>query len=201
MTKKQEKIWAYRVKHPKAKIIEIAKGTGTSYGYVWKLMQKIGTPQEVLDAPKELHIDDTDYAAEAEADAKYFAELEGEREATGETSNDFNVEDLFDFDEEGGKEIVPRETNKRSSILSAADQLINGERHEEYGDASDSFERIAGYWNAHLGLNNFISPRDVAAMMVLLKISRLHGDGPKDVDTYIDICGYAAIGGEIAGSD
>ena len=35
MTKKQEKIWAYRVKHPKAKIIEIAKGTGTSYGYVW----------------------------------------------------------------------------------------------------------------------------------------------------------------------
>ena len=164
-------------------------------------MQKIGTPQEVLDAPKELHIDDTDYAAEAEADAKYFAELEAKREATGETSNDFNVEDLFAFNEGGGKEIVPRETNKRSNILSAADQLINGERHEEYGDASDSFERIAGYWNAHLGLNNFISPRDVAAMMVLLKISRLHGDGPKDVDTYIDICGYAAIGGEIAGSD
>jgi len=110
MTKKQEKIWAYRVKHPKAKIIEIAKGTGTSYGYVWKLMQKIGTPQEVLDAPKELHIDDTDYAAEAEADAKYFAELEAKREATGETSNDFNVEDLFAFNEGGGKEIVPRET-------------------------------------------------------------------------------------------
>jgi predicted DNA-binding transcriptional regulator AlpA len=168
MTEKQEKIWAYRVKHPKAKIIEIAKGTGTSYGYVWKLMQKIGTPQEVLDAPKELHIDDM----------------------------------LVRWsDQEGGKEIAPRETNKRSNILSAADQLINGERHEEYGDASDSFERIAGYWNAHLGLNNFISPRDVAAMMVLLKISRLHGDGPKDVDTYIDICGYAAIGGEIAGSD
>ena len=46
MTKKQEKIWAYRVKHPKAKIIEIAKGTGTSYGYVWKLMQKIGVGSE-----------------------------------------------------------------------------------------------------------------------------------------------------------
>ena len=53
----------------------------------------------------------------------------------------------------------------------------------------------------NLGLNNFITPRDVAAMMVLLKISRLHGDGPKDVDTYVDICGYAAIGGEIASSD
>ena len=85
--------------------------------------------------------------------------------------------------------------------MEEASNLISGERHEEYGDAKENFDRIAGYWNAHLGLINFISARDVAAMMVLLKISRLHGDGPKDVDTYVDICGYAAIGGEIAGSD
>jgi len=110
------------------------------------------------------------------------------------------------------KDVVSRETIPeeppalpplctRANILEDALSKIDGDRHEEYGDAAENFDRIAGYWNAHLGLNAFITPRDVAAMMVLLKISRLHGDGPKDVDTYVDICGYAAIGGEIAGSD
>ena len=44
-----DKIWAYKVKNPTAKIREIADATNTSYGYVYKLMQKIGTPKEVLE--------------------------------------------------------------------------------------------------------------------------------------------------------
>lgn len=178
--KKEEKIWAYKVKHPKASNTEIAKATGASYAYVWALMSKIGTPKEVLE-------DDTDYEAEAHA----LAAEEAEREASGTAAD-------WDFELEGD---VPRKIVSRQEILDEALKKINGERHEEYGDAAENFDRIAGYWNAHLGLNNFITPRDVAAMMVLLKISRLHGDGPKDVDTYVDICGYAAIGGEIASDD
>lgn len=162
MTKKQEKIWAYKIKHPKATVSEVAKATKSSTSYVHKVFSKIGTPKEVLDN-------------------KYIWTDEGKAVA-------------IDTD-------VSRETSGRDKILSTASDLISGERHEEYGDAKDNFDRISGYWNAHLGLNNFITPRDVAAMMVLLKISRLHGDGPKDVDTYVDICGYAAIGGEIAGLD
>lgn len=50
MTKKQQKVWAYKVKHPQATIAEIAKATKISYGYVYKLMSKISTPKEVLDA-------------------------------------------------------------------------------------------------------------------------------------------------------
>ena len=46
---KADKIWAYKIKHPKATTSEIAKATKTSYGYVYKLMQKIGTPKEVLE--------------------------------------------------------------------------------------------------------------------------------------------------------
>lgn len=171
---KEEKIWAYKVKHPKASNSEIAKATKTSYGYVWKLMKKVGTPKEVLEA-EEL------------------------RKAAGITDIEPDWMGV-------SRETTPEETPalpplyNRSGILEEASSLISGERHEEYGDAKGNFEKIAGYWNAHLGLVNFISAQDVAAMMVLLKVSRLQGEEPQ-IDTYIDICGYAAIGGEIASSD
>ena len=180
---KEETIWAYKIKHPEASNSEIAKATKTSYGYVWKLMKKTGTPKEVLEA-------------------------EGLRKAAGIT----DIEpDWVGVGTAGFYEDVPRETTpeeapalpplyNRSGILEEASNLISGERHEEYGDAKGNFEKIAGYWNAHLGLVNFISAQDVAAMMVLLKVSRLQGEEPQ-IDTYIDICGYAAIGGEIASSD
>tara|TARA_S200002703_G_scaffold142166_1_gene134431 strand:- start:430 stop:870 length:441 start_codon:yes stop_codon:yes gene_type:complete len=44
-----DKIWAYKVKHPTAKAREIADATNTSYGYVYKLLKKIGTPDEVFE--------------------------------------------------------------------------------------------------------------------------------------------------------
>jgi len=50
MTKKQQKIWSYKVDHPTATVSEVAKATKASYGYVYKLMQKISTPKEVFEA-------------------------------------------------------------------------------------------------------------------------------------------------------
>ena len=44
-----DKIWAYKIKHPTAKAREIADATNTSYGYVYKLLKKIGTPDEVFE--------------------------------------------------------------------------------------------------------------------------------------------------------
>ena len=44
-----DKIWAYKIKHPTAKTREIADATNTSYGYVYKLLKKIGTPDEVFE--------------------------------------------------------------------------------------------------------------------------------------------------------
>ena len=172
---KEEKIWAYKLKHPEASNREIADATKASYAYVWKLMSKIGTPKEVLEK---------DVSHTFGGNAGFY----------GSSSS-------------VSRETIPEEPptlpplSTRADILEDALSKINGDRHEEYGDAAENFDRIAGYWNAHLGLNAFITPSDVAAMMVLLKISRLHGDGSKAVDTFVDICGYAAIGGEIAGSD
>lgn len=51
--KKQEKIWSYKVDHPLASASEVAKATNTSYGYVYKLFQSIGTPKEVFEAEAE----------------------------------------------------------------------------------------------------------------------------------------------------
>ena len=41
-----DRIWAYKVENPTAKAREIADATNTSYGYVHKLLKKIGTPDE-----------------------------------------------------------------------------------------------------------------------------------------------------------
>jgi hypothetical protein len=183
-------------------------------------MKKIGTPKEVLVAEKQLEAAGiTDIEAEwaGVGTAGFYEDVSHETIAAGITdieaewagvgtagfyedvSHETIAAGITDIKPEKPPALPP--LYNRSGILEEASNLISGERHEEYGDAKENFDRIAGYWNAHLGLINFISARDVAAMMVLLKISRLHGDGPKDVDTYVDICGYAAIGGEIAGSD
>jgi hypothetical protein len=46
---KAEKVWAYLLKNKLATPAEVAKATGVSYGYVYKLMKKIGTPKEVFE--------------------------------------------------------------------------------------------------------------------------------------------------------
>jgi len=48
---KAERIWTYKLEYPEATVSEISKATKTSYGYVYKLMQKIGTPTAVLLKP------------------------------------------------------------------------------------------------------------------------------------------------------
>lgn len=82
----------------------------------------------------------------------------------------------------------------RDEILSKAKSIINGERHGTYGDAEDSLQTIADMWSAYL--NTEISSEDVANMMILMKVARNSSGVYKD-DNWIDICGYAALGGEI----
>ena len=43
-----EKVWKYILKNKLATPAEVSKATGVSYGYVYKLMNKIGTPKEVF---------------------------------------------------------------------------------------------------------------------------------------------------------
>ncbi|UZJ23685.1 DUF6378 domain-containing protein [Rhodococcus antarcticus] len=83
------------------------------------------------------------------------------------------------------------------SLLQRAEATINGDREDEYGEASVSFERIAAYWSTYLkGEGVMLSDRhlaglDIAAMMVLMKVSRLAGGYHED--TALDLAGYAGL--------
>ena len=83
----------------------------------------------------------------------------------------------------------------KNDILDKAKTIINGERQGTYGNAEDNFASIAAFWSTYL--NTPIDSTDVANMMILMKVARNSSGVYKD-DNYIDICGYAALGGEIA---
>jgi hypothetical protein len=98
------------------------------------------------------------------------------------------------------KEVFEKEAKKvtRGQVLDTAKEYVTKDRASDHGDMEDNFQRIALYWNAHLGLIDFIKTKDVAAMMALLKIARIHSN-PTHMDNWVDACGYMACGGEIVG--
>jgi hypothetical protein len=68
------------------------------------------------------------------------------------------------------------------------------ERQRAYGEASESFQRIATLWGDVLGI--MVTPQQVAACMIMLKVSRLlapTSDGSHDEDSVLDIKGYATL--------
>jgi len=73
------------------------------------------------------------------------------------------------------------------SITDEAKTIVAGDRASDYGDANESFTRIAKLWSAYTGTT--ISPWDVAQMMILLKVSRAKTSRKRD--TLVDIVGYA----------
>lgn len=84
---------------------------------------------------------------------------------------------------------------KSESILEEAISLISNDRHNDHGPADKSFERIAKFWS--LILDTPVKPHQVAQCMIALKLSRINHTSVND-DNWIDIAGYAALGGEIA---
>lgn len=73
------------------------------------------------------------------------------------------------------------------SIIDTAKTIVAGDRASDYGDANESFSRIAKLWSAYTGVT--ITPWDVAQMMILLKVSRAKTSRKRD--TLVDIAGYA----------
>jgi len=84
---------------------------------------------------------------------------------------------------------MDEEMKTRSKILAEAEEIINGERAVDYGDAKESFQTISRMWSAYIGID--VSSADVCHMMTLLKIARLRR-GPHR-DSSIDACGYMAL--------
>lgn len=72
------------------------------------------------------------------------------------------------------------------TILDEAKKTVEGQRQQDYGDMTKSFNRIASFWSAYTGKK--LTSLDVANMMILLKVSRAANGFHHD--SYVDIVGY-----------
>lgn len=81
--------------------------------------------------------------------------------------------------------------NPRTDLLAEANVLVNGDRNGDYGPPSEDFGRTARMWSAYLGIP--VAARDVAALLIMVKLSRLV-ESPTKRDHWTDIAGYAACG-------
>ena len=85
------------------------------------------------------------------------------------------------------------------AFLEQVDDIINGERKDQYGKAEDNFEAIGEVWTVllrnHLSPGEMITPRMVALLLAAMKVVR-ESNSPK-MDNWYDLAGYATLGGRI----
>ena len=86
---------------------------------------------------------------------------------------------------------------KRKEILDRAAVIVGG-KDSQHGNAENNFDKIARLWYAYKGVP--FSAKDVAVMMILLKVARI-ASGHQNDDNFVDIAGYAACGGELDDPD
>jgi len=93
-----------------------------------------------------------------------------------------------------------KKTSLRSSLLNEAEELVTGDRNNQYGEPHQDFARTAGALTAlgYRGPNGRdMQAHDVAIMVSVVKMSRLMWT-PTKRDSWVDIAGYAACGYEAA---
>ena len=82
------------------------------------------------------------------------------------------------------------------TVLKEANAIIYGDREKTYGHPAKNLKTIAVMWNAYLEAKTTgkgkLNAKDVAGMMMLVKVARFAND-PDHRDNLVDICGYAAL--------
>ena len=87
---------------------------------------------------------------------------------------------------------------KALDVLEKAISLVHGQRAKDYGDAADSFQRIADGWNIIVrSTDGDLTPEHVALMLDWMKSARLL-QSMDHADSWVDKAGYAALGAQIA---
>lgn len=93
--------------------------------------------------------------------------------------------------------VVPK-VSESAQVLRRAESLITGERRQDYGDPSHSFEALARIWSLLLGGHgDAITPHQVALCLAALKLWRC-STSPGSMDSWTDLAGYAALGWEVS---
>jgi hypothetical protein len=104
---------------------------------------------------------------------------------------------------------VSEHTKRAEALLAEAARLIAGERQREYGPPTENFAVVSRLWNiwisarakSYVGIGGLppaflLSPGDIAAMLLLLKVARL-AQSLDHHDSKVDIAGYAALMEEV----
>ena len=96
---------------------------------------------------------------------------------------------------------APMTGEENGNILHTAYSLINGDRQKDYGAPWDNFGLLAEFFTSysrkrwHVDIE--FQRTDVVNFLELLKLSRACVAEPTE-DTYVDIAGYAGLGGDFA---
>ena len=85
----------------------------------------------------------------------------------------------------------------REQTLKKANECVNGQRQQDYGNPEDNFQCIADLWTTYMGGQAVFTSMDVAMMMALLKVARI-ASGTGTDDSFVDLAGYAACAAELA---
>ena len=75
------------------------------------------------------------------------------------------------------------------SILAEAEEIVNGSRQADYGDAKESFTKVASVASVMTGKE--LSPDDCCAVLMAVKLVRESFAHKRD--NLVDLCGYAEI--------
>jgi hypothetical protein len=86
--------------------------------------------------------------------------------------------------------------SKCAEILDTAKGLITGARRQTYGTAKEDFTRTGQLWGVVLGISP-VPAWKVALCLSMIKVSRLVATSGAHEDSWVDGCGYLALGGEI----
>ena len=90
--------------------------------------------------------------------------------------------------------------DENGNILHKAYDLINGDRQKDYGSPWSNFGLLADFFTSYAKkrwnhVDVVFSRNDVVNFLILLKVSRACVERPTQ-DTYVDIAGYAGLGGD-----
>lgn len=119
-------------------------------------------------------------------------EVKVEPVAVGVTVGGIDIEELrYEPKPKKLKAVKPK-----TSVLEEAQSIIYGDREKTYGHPAKNLKTIASMWTAYMNNmddGNFnVTAKDVAAMMMLVKVARFAND-PSHRDNLVDVCGYAAL--------
>lgn len=95
------------------------------------------------------------------------------------------------------KEVKDMDEENNKSILAEAEDIVNGSRQSDYGDARESFSRIATIASVMTGKE--LAPEDCCAVLMAVKLVRESFAHKRD--NLVDLCGYAHIMNEIRESE